>query len=105
MPTRGLLSEAQRARFSAVPEMDARDLARRHTLSEADLTTVGVRRGAANRLGFAVQLCLLRRLMSNCGRRRRSRNLMLAPNLRPKVVAHNGPRLLPRLWRTKASRG
>src|SRR5215208_5453161 len=39
---------------------------------------------------------LLRRLMSNCGRRGRSRNSMLAPNLRPKVVSH-GPRLLPRL--------
>src|SRR5215217_4812490 len=38
----------------------------------------------------------LRRLMSNCGRRGRSRNSMLAPNLRPKVVSH-GPRLLPRL--------
>src|SRR5215212_2172730 len=34
--------------------------------------------------------------MSNCGRRGRSRNSMLAPNLRPKVVSH-GPRLLPRL--------
>src|SRR5215203_7427478 len=39
---------------------------------------------------------LLRRLMSNCGRQGRSRDLMVAPNLRPKVVPH-GPRLLPRL--------
>src|SRR5215211_5899724 len=39
---------------------------------------------------------LLRRLMSNCGRRGRSQNSMLLPNLRPKVVPH-GPRLLPRL--------
>ena len=29
-------------------------------LSEADLAAVSVRRNAANRLGFAVQLCLLR---------------------------------------------
>src|SRR5215218_1275994 len=36
---------------------------------------------------------LLRRLMSNCGKRGRSRNSMLALNLRPKVVPH-GPRLL-----------
>src|SRR5215216_6728167 len=35
----------------------------------------------------------LRRLMSNCGKRGRSRNSMLALNLRPKVVPH-GPRLL-----------
>src|SRR5215204_5244959 len=32
----------------------------------------------------------LRRLMSNSGRRRRSRTLMLVPNLRPKVVPHVG---------------
>src|SRR5215216_4308709 len=38
---------------------------------------------------------LLRRLMSNCGERGRSRNSMLIPNLLPKVVPH-GPRLLPR---------
>ena len=60
MPTRELLSDARRARLAAVPEMDGRELARHHTLSEADLTAISVRRGAANRLGFAVQLCLLR---------------------------------------------
>src|SRR5215217_2584019 len=38
----------------------------------------------------------LRRVMSNCGERGRSRNSMLVPNLRPKVVPH-GPRLLPGL--------
>src|SRR5215210_1169173 len=32
--------------------------------------------------------------MRNCERRGRSRNLMLAPNLRPKVVPHSGSRLL-----------
>lgn len=60
MPTRGLLSEGQRARFSALPDMDRRDLVRHHILFEADLVAVGIRRGAANRLGFAIQLCLLR---------------------------------------------
>ncbi|MDP9424737.1 MAG: DUF4158 domain-containing protein [Actinomycetota bacterium] len=60
MPTRGLLSEGQRARFLMLPDMDGRELVRHHTLSDADLTAVSVRRGAANRLGFAVQLCLLR---------------------------------------------
>src|SRR5215218_1949984 len=38
----------------------------------------------------------LRRLMSNFGRRRRSRNPMLVPNLPSKVVPY-GPRLLPGL--------
>ena len=60
MPTRELLSQARRSRLSALPEMDFRELARHYTLSEADLLAVGIRRGAANRLGFAVQLCLLR---------------------------------------------
>src|SRR5215217_4543590 len=32
--------------------------------------------------------------MRNCGRRGRSRNLMLAPNLLPKAVPHDGSRLL-----------
>jgi protein-tyrosine-phosphatase len=37
---------------------------------------------------------VLRRLMCNSGRRRRSRTLLLVPNLRPKVVPHDGSRLL-----------
>src|SRR5215208_7344870 len=36
----------------------------------------------------------LRRLMRNCGRRGRSRTLMLAPNILPKAVPHSGSRLL-----------
>src|SRR5215212_1542446 len=39
---------------------------------------------------------VLRRLMSNCGPQGRSRDLMLVPNLLPKVVPHSGSRLLPR---------
>lgn len=50
MPTRELLSDAQRARFSALPDMDARELARHHTLSEADLTAVSIR-GGRRRVG------------------------------------------------------
>jgi hypothetical protein len=47
--------EARRSRFSAVPGMDARELARHHTASEADPVPVGIRCGAADRLGFDVQ--------------------------------------------------
>ncbi|MFW9620770.1 MAG: Tn3 family transposase, partial [Macromonas sp.] len=36
------------------------DIIRYYTLSEADLSLIRQRRGDANRLGFAVQLCLLR---------------------------------------------
>ena len=59
MPTTRLLSEAQRVRLAALPEMGHRERVRRYTLSEADLAAVSVRRGGA-RLGFAAQLCLLR---------------------------------------------
>src|SRR5215217_9162052 len=38
---------------------------------------------------------VLRRVMSNCGSQGRSRDLMVVPNLLPKVVPH-GSRLLPR---------
>jgi hypothetical protein len=48
--TREVLTPAQHARLSALPEMDERELARHHTLSEADLAAVSVRRGAANRI-------------------------------------------------------
>jgi hypothetical protein len=34
--------------------------------------------------------------MSNCGPQGKSRDLMLVPNLLPKVVPHSGSRLLPR---------
>ena len=60
MATRELLSEAQRTAFERFPEMDVREMVRHFTLSEADLAVVSLRRGSANRLGFAVQLCLLR---------------------------------------------
>ena len=62
MPTRSLLSKAQRERLSGIPETDGRGMVRHYTLFEADLEAVSVRRGAANRLGFALQLCLLRYL-------------------------------------------
>lgn len=60
MPTRELLSGVQRIHLRAIPKSNARVLARYYTLSKADLTAVSIRRGAANRLGFAIQLCLLR---------------------------------------------
>ncbi len=60
MATRELLSEAQRTAFERFPEMDVREMVRHWTLSEADLAAVSLKRTPANRLGFAVQLCLLR---------------------------------------------
>lgn len=59
MPRRSILSAAERESLLALP--DNRDeLIRRYTLSESDLSIIRQRRGAANKLGFAVQLCYLR---------------------------------------------
>ena len=59
MPRRSILSGAERSNLVALP--DAKDdIIRYYTLSEADLSLIRQRRGDANRLGFAVQLCLLR---------------------------------------------
>ena len=59
MPRRSILSAAERQGLLALP--DRRDeLIRRYTLSEPDLAIIRQRRGAANKLGFAVQLCYMR---------------------------------------------
>ena len=59
MPRRALLSAAERDSLLAV--LDTRDeVIRQYTLSERDRSLIRQRRGDANRLGFAVQLCLLR---------------------------------------------
>jgi hypothetical protein len=61
MATREILSPAQRALLFKLPEnLSERDLGRHYTLSEGDLDFIGRRRGSQNRLGLAVQLCLLR---------------------------------------------
>ena len=59
MPRRTILSASQRAAFETLPT-EPEDLVRHWTLSEDDLALVRERRRAWNRLGFAVQLCLIR---------------------------------------------
>ena len=59
MPRRSLLSGTERDGLLAVPENDE-ELIRQYTLNEPDLALVRQRRGDANRLGIAVQICLLR---------------------------------------------
>ena len=59
MPRRSILSATERESLLALP--DAKDeLIRHYTFNESDLSVIRQRRGAANRLGFAVQLCYLR---------------------------------------------
>jgi hypothetical protein len=59
MPRRRLLTPAERAGLLAFPTTDD-DLIRHYTFAEPDLSAIRQRRGAHNRLGFAVQLCYLR---------------------------------------------
>ncbi len=59
MPRRSLLSAEQRARLFAVPDTPEA-MARHYVLGPEDLALIRGKRRAGNRLGFAVQLCLLR---------------------------------------------
>jgi TnpA family transposase len=59
MPRRSILSAAERESLFALPETNE-ELIWHYTFSESDLSIINQRRGAANRLGFAVQLCYLR---------------------------------------------
>ena len=59
MALRSLLTAAERSHILAIPT-GAEDIAARYTLSEADMSLVRQRRGDANKLGFSVQLALLR---------------------------------------------
>lgn len=58
MPGRSILS-TERESLIALPDTND-ELIRHDTFSESDLFIINQRRGAANRLGFAVQLCYSR---------------------------------------------
>ena len=58
-----IFSETELARLASFPEeIPSDDLIRAFTLTGADRDLVVIRRGAANRLGLALQLCALRYL-------------------------------------------
>jgi TnpA family transposase len=59
MSPRTLLSSEQRTRLFSIPT-DLPEMARHYTLSADDLSLIGTKRRPANRIGCAVQLCLLR---------------------------------------------
>ena len=59
MPRRNLLSSEQRIRLFAIPTNPA-EMARHYVLSSDDLAVIRTKRRPINRLGFAIQLCLLR---------------------------------------------
>ena len=59
MPRRSILLATERASLWALPATQD-ELIRHYSFTEPDLSLIRQHRGAANRLGFAVQLCLLR---------------------------------------------
>lgn len=59
MPRRTVLSASQRASFDKLPE-EPKELVQHYTLSDDDMVFVRKRRRARNRIGFAIQLCLMR---------------------------------------------
>ena len=59
MPSRSLLTTAERAELLAIPSA-ADECIRRYTFGEEDLARIAQHRGAYNRLGFATLLCYLR---------------------------------------------
>lgn len=59
MPRRSILSAAERESLLALPDSKD-DLIRHYTFNDTDISIIRQRRGPANRLGFAVQLCYLR---------------------------------------------
>ncbi|PGU92156.1 DUF4158 domain-containing protein, partial [Bacillus cereus] len=61
MVTRELLTSSQRAYFYEIPEyMDQQEILRYYTISDEELQIINKQRGAANRLGFAIQIAYLR---------------------------------------------
>lgn len=59
MPRRSILSASERDSLLSLPD-NQEDLFRFYSFSESDLSTIRQHRGAANRIGFAVQLCYMR---------------------------------------------
>ena len=59
MPHRIVLSQSQREGFTALP-IELTELAKHYTLSDVDLGMIRKRRESKNRIGFAIQLCLMR---------------------------------------------
>ena len=59
MARRTVLTSRQRSALFSLPQREA-DLLRHYTLSDEDLQHIGARRRSRNKLGFALQLCVLR---------------------------------------------
>jgi len=87
MPRRSLLSNEQRTRLFAVP-VDHAEMAKYYVLSADDLVFVRTKRRSVNRLGFAVQLCLLRYPSLGMGPAEQPLEAMIASVARQLGVRH-----------------
>ena len=96
MPRRDLFSPSQRLALLALPE-DEGEFIRLFTLETRDLALIQQRRGAANRLGFAMQLCSLRYPGQVLGPNDE-------PNERVLAVVAQQLRIDPGLWARYAAR-
>ncbi|MGI0135240.1 MAG: Tn3 family transposase [Candidatus Micrarchaeaceae archaeon] len=75
-----LLTAEQRAQLVQIPpDISDRLLARYHTLSDQELETISQHRRDHNRLGFAIQLCLLRFP---------GRSLLDLPEIPSRIISH-----------------
>ena len=61
MPRRAILSANEKQTLVAISDNQA-EFIRHYSFSESDLSIIRQRRGDANRLGFAIQLCYRGRL-------------------------------------------
>ena len=59
MPRRAILSANEKQTLVAISDNQA-EFIRHYSFSESDLSIIRQRRGDANRLGFAIQLCYMR---------------------------------------------
>ena len=68
MTRRTVLTSRQRSALFSLPEHEA-ELLRHYTLSDEDLENIAARRRPRNKVGFALQLCVLRQPSPPIGHR------------------------------------
>ena len=88
MPRRQILTKRQREAIFSLPK-DQSELTRHYTLNDEDLLHIAERRGAHNRMGFALQLCALRHP---------GRLLNVGETISIEVARFIGTRLARALW-------
>ena len=84
MSRRTLLSAEQRTRLFGI-RTEASEMAKHYVLSAEDLALIRAKRRSGNRLGFAVELCLLRHPLRRGGDPGRQHGLCREPTYQRRV--------------------